>query len=1108
MKSNWVSTKTMLLLLVCLIPCWLSSVVLVSAASASTASWTTVWVDEFQGEDVDVDKWEFPDSTEAEKGPVNVEGGVRQEQSDNNTSATENHHRMRSSSNPHLQAYIGADEYLVMVAAAAPPPQNSRDKGNSADVVVWSGPSKPPPRGRIGTARSANFVHGRIEISAKVSSRGSSGFWLMPSDAGAAGRTPCARVAIAEIRARENNAADSSGPDITASLGFGDYEEDRWGCTSSGSWPYKGGGCTLPAEHGVDWSDGFHVYALEWEEGEFRWYVDGRQYCKKSAWFARHPDDFPAPFNKAFHLEMGVAVGGGDDVGDGDSAEEEDPSSASSRALHSPSVPPEMLVDYVRITQGPDGQWVPPLESIAADGGLQPVALDGVTSSSPRALDVIINVLAVSACVLGPYMAMTGLSRPRTNTILMGIEIGAFKAANASYLIFGSYVMAFVGAVTFGMLVGYLALHHRAMARWNTVAGLAVPALFVLIDIGMISDIGSRYVCWAIFFVLTVTFAVLVFPSEHHAKGFVVATAATGSCVLKLGLGRLLGESGEIFKILDDPLGDWCHVSRICQSLMYVMGAMFFIGLCSQRCLRPLSKDVNNGGVTTSLEKQRSALFTPPRARSPLGASSARSSAHTLTRQDTCSTSNDFEIDDCQEANAGGQRQSGGDGGDKAAGRRQGNEKKGFRKYDEDEAFILGIGGRRGRAPGAWERVSAGTRSFLQRVLRPFSSFRRHEQAPVSVTPDSPTPVPMPLTGVDSNAVVSSEGDTIELVIHSPHKRALRPHRPSGWFGSGGSGGDNSGGGGGGGGGSDHRQSMPQLCLRDGQDGGNDRGLSSPSTNDYEDALSILSVSELVTPYAEVSAAIAPAIAGAGSTNTEGARSGRLADAFSDKWGSWVQDVNSSDSNDDGSDGGRRDDGRDGSGYRLAFQDNGEENSTVAGGSGIGGGGGCRSAREFDDEALLLTPYRQNPDEDPPYSSAAAAAAAAVAAAAGAAEREHDSDSQARTRPPCSSSSSSVYEEKWLWRHRDGVRPPTSSCNSSDSAGARGPEHSSDYGPREFPPTRPPETGAAGETSSRRENEDNVDSRLETAIAVPGAGAQGQEPYGESKTGSLLEIDL
>lgn len=61
---------------------------------------------------------------------------------------------------------------------------------------------------------------------------------------------------------------------------------------------------------------------------------------------------------------------------------------------------------------------------------------------------------------------------------------------------------------------------------------------------------------------LQVTFAVLVFPPEHHALGFAVASAATGSCVLKLGLGGLLGESGEIFKILDDPLGDRCHASR------------------------------------------------------------------------------------------------------------------------------------------------------------------------------------------------------------------------------------------------------------------------------------------------------------------------------------------------------------------------------------------------------------------------------------------------------------------------------------------------------------------------------------------------------------------
>lgn len=64
---------------------------------------------------------------------------------------------------------------------------------------------------------------------------------------------------------------ESPASSVAASINFGDYEEDRWGCTNSNVWPHKGDGCRLTAEHGVDWSDGFHEYALEWEEDEFRW---------------------------------------------------------------------------------------------------------------------------------------------------------------------------------------------------------------------------------------------------------------------------------------------------------------------------------------------------------------------------------------------------------------------------------------------------------------------------------------------------------------------------------------------------------------------------------------------------------------------------------------------------------------------------------------------------------------------------------------------------------------------------------------------------------------------------------------------------------------------
>ena len=42
--------------------------------------------------------------------------------------------------------------------------------------------------------------------------------------------------------------------------------------------------------------------------------------------------------------------------------------------------------------------------------------------------------------------------------------------------------MALAAAIMFGLLIGFIAIRHRAMARWNTVAGLAVPVLFLVRD--------------------------------------------------------------------------------------------------------------------------------------------------------------------------------------------------------------------------------------------------------------------------------------------------------------------------------------------------------------------------------------------------------------------------------------------------------------------------------------------------------------------------------------------------------------------------------------------------------------------------------------------------
>jgi beta-glucanase (GH16 family) len=96
---------------------------------------------------------------------------------------------------------------------------------------------------------------------------------------------------------------------------------------------YSGGeGPTAVYELGSGaFADDFHVFAVEWERDEIRWYVDGKHYntIKRG--------DVPGPwvFDKPFFMILNVAVGG-NWPGDPDDTS---------------TFPQEMLVDYVRVYQ-------------------------------------------------------------------------------------------------------------------------------------------------------------------------------------------------------------------------------------------------------------------------------------------------------------------------------------------------------------------------------------------------------------------------------------------------------------------------------------------------------------------------------------------------------------------------------------------------------------------------------------------------------------------------------------------------------------------------------------------------------------------------------------
>lgn len=101
----------------------------------------------------------------------------------------------------------------------------------------------------------------------------------------------------------------------------------------------------------------FHIYTLEWEPGEMRWYVDGRPYATQTFWWSSSKTDgdkgakpaaesdlnpWPAPFDQPFYLIMNLAVGG-NFLGNPDKTT---------------VFPAEMLVDYVRVYEkagGPGG---------------------------------------------------------------------------------------------------------------------------------------------------------------------------------------------------------------------------------------------------------------------------------------------------------------------------------------------------------------------------------------------------------------------------------------------------------------------------------------------------------------------------------------------------------------------------------------------------------------------------------------------------------------------------------------------------------------------------------------------------------------------------------
>ena len=147
---------------------------------------------------------------------------------------------------------------------------------------------------RINTRDRFAFRYGRIE--ARMRLPGGQGiwpaFWLLPQDSPYGGWAASGEIDIMEAI----NLGGSGDNFVHGTIHYG------------GEWPAQqssGESYLVPTNA----QDNFHVYALEWDSGEIRWYVDGVLFAMRNTWSSTG-GPFPAPFDQPFYILFNVAVGG------------------------------------------------------------------------------------------------------------------------------------------------------------------------------------------------------------------------------------------------------------------------------------------------------------------------------------------------------------------------------------------------------------------------------------------------------------------------------------------------------------------------------------------------------------------------------------------------------------------------------------------------------------------------------------------------------------------------------------------------------------------------------------------------------------------------------
>nr|WP_241242278.1 glycoside hydrolase family 16 protein [Thalassotalea sp. G2M2-11] len=261
-------------------------------ASLISDQWQLVWQDEFEQTTIDNTKWGFE---------VNCYGGGNNEQ--------------QCYTDREKNAYI--EQGILKIVAhkedfSGPAAQDDDPNYNPDNTRTL-----PYTSARLRTKHKADWRYGRFEISAKLPQGQGTwpAIWMLPTEwvyGGWAGSGEIDIVEAVNLKAQSDETGVAAGTEETRVHGTLHYGR---------AWPenvYSGQAFHLP--DGLNPADDFHEYAVEWQEGEIRWYVDDIHYATQTedGWYSQYMNDDgnlingqgSAPFDQAFHLILNFAIGG------------------------------------------------------------------------------------------------------------------------------------------------------------------------------------------------------------------------------------------------------------------------------------------------------------------------------------------------------------------------------------------------------------------------------------------------------------------------------------------------------------------------------------------------------------------------------------------------------------------------------------------------------------------------------------------------------------------------------------------------------------------------------------------------------------------------------